>query len=227
MDMFERTRKIIDDEKIDKLKNTSVLLVGVGGVGGSCLEMLIRSGINYITIIDFDDFEESNLNRQILSLTNNIGKSKVLIAEERIKLINPNTFVTIIDKKVDESLNLPITDYIIDACDDINAKVLLVKHAIKHNIKIISSCGTGNRIKPDKLYISNIWKTEYDPLSKKLRYTLRKENIDYKLPVVCSKEIPLIKQSGKIGSMAMVPNSAGILLASYVINDIIRSDENV
>ena len=122
MDMFERTRKIIDDEKVNKLKNTSVLLVGVGGVGGSCLEMLIRSGINYITIIDFDDFEESNLNRQILSLTNNIGKSKVLIAEERIKLINPNTFVTIIDKKVDESLNLPITDYIIDACDDINAK---------------------------------------------------------------------------------------------------------
>ena len=74
MDMFERTRKIIDDEKINKLKNTSVLLVGVGGVGGSCLEMLTRSGINYITIIDFDDFEESNLNRQILSLTNNIGK---------------------------------------------------------------------------------------------------------------------------------------------------------
>jgi tRNA A37 threonylcarbamoyladenosine dehydratase len=227
MDMFERTRKIVDDEKINKLKNTSVLLVGVGGVGGSCLEMLIRSGINYITIIDFDDFEESNLNRQILSLTNNIGKSKVLIAEERIKLINPNVLVKAINAKVDDNLSLPLTDYIIDACDDINAKVLLVKHAIKHNIKIISSCGTGNRIKPDKLYISNIWKTEYDPLAKKLRYTLRKENIDYKLPVVCSKEIPLIKQSGKIGSMAMVPNSAGILLASYVINDIIRSDENV
>ena len=163
MDMFERTRKIIDDEKINKLKNTSVLLVGVGGVGGSCLEMLIRSGINYITIIDFDDFEESNLNRQILSLTNNIGKSKVLIAEERIKLINPNVLVKAINAKVDDNLSLPLTDYIIDACDDINAKVLLVKHAIKHNIKIISSCGTGNRIKPDKLYISNIWKTEYDP----------------------------------------------------------------
>ena len=97
MDMFERTRKIVDDEKINKLKNTSVLLVGVGGVGGSCLEMLIRSGINYITIIDFDDFEESNLNRQILSLTNNIGKSKVLIAEERIKLINPNVLVKAIN----------------------------------------------------------------------------------------------------------------------------------
>ena len=138
MDMFERTRKIIDDEKIDKLKNTSVLLVGVGGVGGSCLEMLIRSGINYITIIDFDDFEESNLNRQILSLTNNIGKSKVLIAEERIKLINPNTFVTIIDKKVDESLNLPITDYIIDACDTITAKVELIRYASVHNIKLIT-----------------------------------------------------------------------------------------
>ena len=124
MDMFERTRKIIDDEKVNKLKNTSVLLVGVGGVGGSCLEMLIRSGINYITIIDFDDFEESNLNRQILSLTNNIGKSKVLIAEERIKLINPNVLVKAINAKVDDNLSLPLTDYIIDACDDINAKAI-------------------------------------------------------------------------------------------------------
>ena len=170
MDMFERTRKIIDDEKINKLKNTSVLLVGVGGVGGSCLEMLIRSGINYITIIDFDDFEESNLNRQILSLTNNIGKSKVLIAEERIKLINPNVLVKTINAKVDDNLKLPITDYIIDACDDINAKVLLVKHAIKNGIKIISSCGTGNRVNPSLLTITDIWKTEYDPLAKKLRY---------------------------------------------------------
>lgn len=227
MDMFERTRKIIDDEKINKLKNTSVLLVGVGGVGGSCLEMLIRSGINYITIIDFDDFEESNLNRQILSLTNNIGKSKVLVAEERIKLINPNVLVKTINAKVDDNLSLPITDYIIDACDDINAKVLLVKHAIKNGIKIISSCGTGNRVNPSLLTISNIWKTEYDPLAKKLRYTLRKENITYKLPVVCSREVPLIKQAGKVGSMVLVPNCAGILLASYVINDIIRSDKNV
>ena len=89
MDMLERTRKIIDDEKIDKLKNTSVLLVGVGGVGGSVFEMLIRSAIGKIIIVDYDIFEESNLNRQVLSLNNNIGKSKVIIAKERAKQINP------------------------------------------------------------------------------------------------------------------------------------------
>lgn len=219
-----RTEKMIGKDNINKLKNTSVLLVGVGGVGGACLEMLARSGIGRITIVDYDIFEESNLNRQILSLENNIGESKVFVSKRRINDIDHNIIVNVLNKKLDNNLinNLIKTDYIIDACDDINAKVLLVKYAIKNNIKIISSCGTGNRLEPSKLKITNIWKTEYDPLAKKLRYFLRKENINYKLPVVYSSEVPLIKTNGCVGSMAMVPNCAGIMLASYVINDIIK-----
>lgn len=224
MKEFERTKKIIGNDGIEKLNKSSVLLVGIGGVGGSCLEMLSRSGIYNIAIMDFDTFEESNLNRQVLSLNNNINKYKVDIAEKRIKLINKNINVIKIKDKL--SINnidsLPITDYIIDACDDIKAKVLLVKFALKNNIKIISSCGTGNRLNPNALTITNIWKTSYDPLAKKFRYMLKKENINYKLPVVCSSEIPLIKQSGAVGSMALVPNCAGIFLASYVINDILK-----
>ncbi len=224
MEKYNRIEKMLGKENIDKIIKTKVLIIGIGGVGGSTLEMLVRSGISNITVVDFDTFEESNLNRQILSLETNINKYKVDVAKERIISINPNCNIIVHNKRIDETFINDLDsdyDYIIDACDDVKAKVLLVKFAINNNIKIISSCGTGNRLEPSKLYITNIWKTEYDPLAKKFRYLLRKENIKYKLPVVASKEPPLIKESGFVGSMAMVPNAAGILLASYVINDII------
>ena len=224
MNEYERIKKIIGLDGINKLNKTSVLIVGIGGVGGSSLEMIARCGIKNITIIDFDKFEESNLNRQILCLKNNIGRNKVDVADERIKHINPDINVIKIKEKVSiNTINtLPKTDYIIDACDDVLAKVLLVKFALENNIKIISCCGTGNRLNPQKLTISNIWKTSYDPLAKKFRYMLKKENIKYKLPVVYSQEEPLIKTNGSVGSMSLVPNCAGILLASYVINDILK-----
>ncbi len=225
MEKYTRIEKLVGIKNVNKIINAKVLIVGIGGVGGSTLEMLVRSGINNITIVDFDTFEESNLNRQILSLETNINKHKVDVAKERIISINSDCNIITYNKKIDESFINELDnnyDYIIDACDDVKAKVLLVKFAIDNNIKIISSCGTGNRLDPSKLYITNIWKTEYDPLAKKFRNELRKKHINYKLPVVTSKELPLIKESGFVGSMAMVPNSAGILLASYVINDIIN-----
>ncbi|MBQ9013411.1 MAG: ThiF family adenylyltransferase [Bacilli bacterium] len=224
-----RTIKLIGEENNKMLKSKNILLVGLGGVGGSTFEMLIRSGINNITIIDFDKFEESNLNRQILSDSSNISLYKVDVAKKRASLINKECNVLAYNSKIDEEFIKNINtnyDYIIDAIDDIKAKVLLVKFATSNNIKIISSCGTGNRLNPEKLYITNIWKTSNDPLARKLRYLLRKEKISYKLPVVSSKELPLIKTNNFVGSMAMVPNSAGIMLASYVINDILRGSDN-
>lgn len=227
MEQFSRTEKMIGNENLEKIKNTSVLIVGIGGVGGIALEMIARSGIGSITIADFDTFEESNLNRQILSLKNNIGASKVMVAKEKVKEINDEININVIEEKLDANLEkiIPKTDYIIDACDDVTAKVALVKYAINNNVKIISSCGTGNRLNPELLKVSNIWKTEYDPLAKKFRYELRKENIKYKLPVVYSEEKPVLKDSKVIGSMAMVPNAAGILLASYCLNDIIKEEK--
>lgn len=223
-----RTIKLIGEENNNMLKSKNILLVGLGGVGGIAFEMLIRSGINNITVIDFDKFEESNLNRQILSNSSNISLYKVDVAKKRACLINKECSVLTYNSKIDEEFIKSINtnyDYIIDAIDDINAKVLLVKFATSNNIKIISSCGTGNRLDPEKLYITNIWKTSNDPLARKLRYLLRKENISYKLPVVSSKELPLIKTNNSVGSMAMVPNSAGIMLASYVINDILKGSD--
>lgn len=227
MKQFSRTEKIIGKNNLSKIKNTSILIVGIGGVGGSALEMLARTGIENIVVADFDQFEESNLNRQILSLQSNIGLLKVDAAKDRIKDINSSINIYLIKDKIDDNSikNIPKTDYIIDACDDIKAKVSLIKYAISNNIKIISCCGTGNRLNPEKLRITNIWKTEYDPLAKKLRQELRKNKINYKLPVVCSLEKPVIKTKEFVGSMAMVPNAAGILLASYVINDIIRKED--
>lgn len=225
MERYSRTEKIIGKDNLYKLKNLVILIVGIGGVGGAALEMIARMGIENIILVDYDVFEESNLNRQILSLTNNVGESKTYVAEKRVKEINPTCNINIYNEKVNEGFIEKLTykiDYIIDACDDVRAKVLLTKYAIKNDIKIISACGTGNRLKPECLKITNIWQTEYDPLAKAFRNVLRKEKIYYKLPVVASLEKPVIKEEGYVGSIATVPNAAGILLASYVINDIIK-----
>ncbi len=224
MNEFSRMEKMLGKSILNKLNGVSVLVCGLGGVGGITFEMLVRSGVGNIILVDYDIFETSNLNRQILCL-DNVGNLKTKEAKARAKKINPNCNIRVINKKIDSEFfngfNYEV-DYIIDAIDDVNAKVLLIKYALEHRIKIISSCGTGNRLKPELLKITNIWKTEYDPLAKKIRKKLREENITYKLPVVCSSEKPIIKSSDCVGSCALVPNAAGILLASYVINDIIK-----
>lgn len=225
MEQYSRIEKIINKDAFLSIKRLSILIVGIGGVGGCALEMLARSGIEKINIIDFDRFEESNLNRQILSLKNNIGEEKVKVAKKRISMINTLCNVKIYNEKINEGFNgiEDEIDYIIDACDDVKAKVALVKYALKNNIKIISSCGTGNRLHPEKLIVTNIWKTNNDPLAKKFRHELKKEGIYYKLPVISSEEKPITKTRGYVGSISTVPNAAGILLASYVLNDVIKN----
>ena len=223
-----RSEMLIGKENIKKIENAKVLLAGLGGVGGMALEMIVRCGIKNITIIDYDKFEESNINRQILCTKKSIGKNKVDEAEKRIKKINPSCKVIKYNEKIDNvflSNNTFDADYIIDAIDDVKAKVELIKYAINNNIKIISCMGTGNKLDPSKLEITNIWKTSYDPLAKKLRSVLRKERINYKLPVVSSEEKGVVNNIKEIPSLALVPNAAGIMLASYVINDIIKKDD--
>lgn len=225
MDYCDRLIKVIGESNFEKLTKTHVLLVGLGGVGGACFDSLVRSGIGNISVCDFDVFEETNLNRQLLSNVDTIGLKKVDVANDYAKKINDIcNIVSIYNKLTRDNINdiIPSNiNYIIDACDDINVKVALVKYAIENNIKIISSMGTGNKLKPELLEITNIWKTNYDPLAKKMRSLLKKENISYKLPVVSSRETP-IKNGNYVGSFAPVVNTAGLLLASYVLNDIIN-----
>lgn len=223
--MFDRIEKLIGTNNLEKIKNTTVAVVGLGGVGGYAVESLIRSGIEKIIIVDYDTVDITNLNRQIISTTNNIGKSKVEEWNNRIKLINPNVIITSLNIKLDLSnlnnlFDLKI-DFLIDAIDDILIKQEIIKRCLTNNIPIISSMGTGNKLDPNKLEITDIKNTSYDPLAKKIRKYLKDNNIKGKLPVVYSKE-QNEKFQGSIPSMIFVPATSGILCANYVIRKIIE-----
>ena len=224
--MLERLKLILKEEQIEKFQNSNILLVGVGGVGGSCLEALVRSGLKNITIIDNDTFDKSNLNRQILSNQNNLNKSKVKEASLRAKGINPTICIKEYEMFLNEAnideIEYNKYDYIIDCCDTITTKLLLIKKSIEYNIKIITSMGTGNRLDPSKLIITNIWKTNNDPVAKIMRKLLRDNHINKKIPVVTSTELPIKTGCRTPGSTAFVPNAAGFFIASYVFNDIIN-----
>jgi len=221
--MLERLESLIGKDNIKKIKNANILLVGLGGVGGIALEALVRSGVEHITVIDKDTFEESNLNRQILSSRENIGNSKVDEAIKYSTSINSNIKIKALKTALNEENigNLDKYDYIIDAIDDINAKKALIRYAINNNIKIIISLGTGKRLDPSKVVLTTLNKTEGDPLARKLRYELRKDNISLNIPVVYSKELPLNNKK-EVSSSIFVPSTAGLYLAYYVINDIIK-----
>ena len=215
--------ELLFGNKVDVIKQKTVMIIGLGGVGGHALESIVRSGVEKIIVVDNDKFEFSNLNRQLLSLINNIGKSKVEVAKSRILQINPNCEVITVDKFIDkENINEIFKikpDYVIDAIDTIESKKDIIFYCLKNNIKFISSMGTANKVDPSKLKIIDIRKTSYDPIAKKIRKMINDLNINKKVMVVCSDEQPKIKN--KLGSTSYVPSVAGILCASYVINDIV------
>jgi len=211
------------EENLAKIKKTTVLIVGLGGVGGYVCEALARSGIGTLILIDYDKIDESNLNRQIITNIYNIDKDKVDVAKERILSINPNCNVIIQKVFLDiESINILNNyqiDYIVDACDTVKTKKLLIDYAIDNNIKLISSMGTANKIDPTKLVITDIRKTSYDPLAKILRKYVMDKKTNKKVMVVSSTESPIRKDV--LSSLIFVPATAGLLCANYVIRDII------
>lgn len=226
--MFERMVRILGEENLNRLEKAKILLIGVGGVGGYTLECLVRSGFEHITICDYDTIELSNLNRQVIANSDNVGKLKVEEAKKRALSINPNCSLTLIKEKLDceklEEIFQSSYDFVIDACDDLKFKADLIAFTIEKNIPIITCMGTGNRMCPEMLQITTLKKTKNDPLAKRMRNLLRKMNADYlKVPVVYSEELP--KHVGKVGTICSVPMAAGSLLASYVIRQIIKNDE--
>ena len=215
----------IGKENITKIKNTSVLVMGLGGVGGYAVESLIRSGIENIILVDADIIEKSNINRQIIALQSTIGMKKVDAFENRILDINPNIKV----KKISEFItkeNLHILfetkiDFVIDACDTISTKIALIEYCNKNNISIISCMGMGRKLDPSKISVMDIQKTSYDPIAKIIRKAMRDKKITSKIPVVSSTEKPLQDHSGTISSNSFVPAVAGLTCTSYVIKKII------
>lgn len=224
--MFERV-EILLNEDINKLKDKTVLVLGIGGVGSYTVETLIRNPIKKIIIVDSDVIDITNLNRQLYTNQNNIGLKKVDELEKRIKSINPYIEVKKIDKFIDEN-NINIlfeekVDYIVDACDSIKTKECLIRECIKRKIKFISSMGTAKKLDPTKLEITDIRKTSYDPLAKKIRKMVKDEHINNKIMVISSSEKP--KEIKKLGSISFVPSVAGIYITSYIINDIIKGEK--
>ncbi len=236
MNEFQRTALLLGEDNILKLNNKTVAIFGVGGVGGYVCEALARSGIGHFIIVDNDDVSITNINRQIIALHNTIGRAKVDVMKERILEINPNAEVIAIKEFIlpnnSSSFDFKNYDYVVDCVDTVTAKIEIVLKSIEGNTKVISSMGAGNKLDPQAFKVADIYKTSVDPLARVLRYELRKRGVK-KLKVVYSTEQPLKIDDSNIdedkglrrtlpGSNAWVPASAGLLIASEVIKDLIE-----
>lgn len=221
---LERLENLVGVDVLERIKNLNILIVGIGGVGGYTLESLVRCGVENITIIDYDKVESSNLNRQIISNLNNIGELKVDAARKRYTNINDKinlkTMSMFLDKDNIDSINICQCDYVVDACDSVQTKALLMGECASKNIKIISSMGTAKKMDATKLSITTLDKTNYDKLAKKLRSVVPK-NIQRKIKVVSSTE--QVKDIKLLGSNSFVPAVAGLLITNYIINDVANS----
>lgn len=223
--MFERLELLIGKENLQKIKKKKVLVVGLGGVGGTCVTSLVRSGIENIVLIDYDRVSATNLNRQMVAYIPTVGMKKAEVMEKIIKEINPKCKVKRYEVYLDYTnikkiLDKERPDYIVDACDSKDTKKEIIKEALERKIDFISSMGTGNKLDPSQLEITDIRKTINDPLARILRKWVRENKITGKITVVSSKEVPII--SGRVvASNSFVPNSAGLLITSYIIRKII------
>lgn len=225
--MFDRLIALVGDENFKKISTSKVLIIGLGGVGGYALEALVRGGIQNLTIIDGDTIDITNLNRQILATSKLIGKSKVEAAKERALDINPNIKIKGISEFVTEDNFEKLFlqdeyDYVIDACDDVKLKFLIMQNASKY--KLISSMGTANKYDPAAFEITSLEKTVNDPLARVLRKKVKDAKINHKFKVVSSTEAVIKDDKNKniLGTNSYIPGISGLLCASYVINDILK-----
>ncbi len=230
--MYSRTKMLIGESALEKLKSSHVIVFGAGGVGGHAIDALARSFVGKITVVDNDVISTSNINRQILATQNTVGIKKTDAAKERILSINPLCEVTLFDTfflpENASEFDFSQYDYIVDAVDTVSAKLELAKIAQEKNIPIISSMGTGNKLQPQLLEITDIYKTSVCPLARAMRNLCKRNGIK-KLKVVYSKEEPksaekTVLENNKAlpASSAFVPAAAGIIIASAVVNDLIK-----
>ena len=219
MSFNERTIALVGEENYNKIKSKKVIIFGVGGVGGYVLEMLARSGVENITIVDYDIVTESNINRQIIATIDNIGKLKVECFKDRINQINNKcNLICIAEKLTSENINsfdLKQYDFVIDCIDMITSKIALIKYCYDNDIKIISSMGAGNRHQLPRFEICDIYKTHNDGLAKVLRGELKKIGVKHTLVCYSNQDA---KKQRVIGSIAYFPASCGIYISAYVIN---------
>ena len=224
-EQFSRTAQLLGNENVEKLFDKHVIVFGVGGVGGYVVEALVRSGIGNISIVDNDVVNESNINRQIIAFHSTIGMQKVEVLKNRILDINPNCQVFVHNQfflpENSNDFDFSIYDYVVDAVDTVTAKIEIIKKSKESNVPVISSMGTGNKLNPVGFKVSDISKTKVCPLARVMRNELKKRGIS-KVKCVYSEENPVI-QTKTPASVAFVPPVAGLLIASEVIEDLIKN----
>lgn len=239
---------LVGEDGIEKLKNSDIIVFGIGGVGSYVVESLVRSGVGNIMMVDFDEVSESNINRQLHALYSTVGKSKAEVMRDRILDINPECNVDVkkelLFENVEEIFNGRKYDYAVDAIDVIYSKINLIEYCVKNHIKVISSMGFGNKMHPEMVEISTIEKTTICPMARSVRKILRRKQIEG-IPVVYTREKSIKPDKSELykdekptefrennelpkkitpGSNAFVPGTAGLVISSYVIRDILNID---
>lgn len=223
---LSREELLIGKEGVEKLKNKSVTLVGVGGVGGYVATMLVRAGIGKIKLVDFDKVSSSNINRQVVANIDTIGRSKVKVLREMLLKINPQLQCEIVDEKLTaDNVEKIITSchMCVDAIDSVADKIALIIYCKKHNINIISAMGAGNRTSIPRFILTDIFKTHDDGLAKVIRKKLRENGIA-SLDVVMAEEKALSTGERTIGSISYYPAMCGITLSAVVINKFLKEE---
>ena len=220
-EMFERSIGLLGQDNFNLLQEKVVAVFGLGGVGGTALEALARTGFQHFLIVDFDKVDATNLNRQILYTSKDVGRNKTEVAKERILSINPDADIKSFNMKAQGfDFNQKI-DYVVDAIDDVEGKLYIVKKAQEYNIPQIMSLGMANRFNPEQVRVSKLNQTRNDPLAKKIRYMAKQMGLDLsQINVTISEELPQ-KNAEKLYSTMMVPSSAGLVIAKYILNRII------
>ncbi|MFA7076268.1 MAG: tRNA threonylcarbamoyladenosine dehydratase [Candidatus Izemoplasmatales bacterium] len=223
---FNRLINMIGEDRFTKLQETKIAIFGLGGVGSYTAEIIARSGIKKICVIDYDVIDETNINRQLIALDSTVGLKKVDVFKTRALDINPNIEVLTYKVKADKDNIKEILgsnyDYVIDCIDDVNAKVEIAKYCLDHNIKFISSMGFANKFKPELIRIAKMNQTSVCPLAKAIRKQLKLDGYSLDFFVAYSEEKPaLLKDKKVLSSNAYCPSVAGIYLATYVINKVI------
>lgn len=221
---FENNKKsILKNDQLEKLKDFNVIVFGIGGVGGYVVEMLVRAGIERITLVDFDIVERSNINRQIIADNSTIGKNKVDVMKQRILNINPNAKVDAVLKKftkeTKEEFNLTKFDYVVDAIDLVTHKIELILYCKRHNLNIVSAMGAGNRYKIPHFEVCDIYQTHNDGLAKIIRKKLRENNILHHTVVYTADDC---EKNNEVYSISYYPAMCGILMSAKVINDLLE-----
>lgn len=237
-DRFSRTENLIGKAAVERLKTAKVIVFGLGGVGGYCVEALARAGVGAIDIVDNDKIAESNINRQIYALNSTVGEYKADVAEKRIKDINPDcqvkTYKIFYLPETADGIDFNNYDYVLDAIDTVSAKLCIAERAESAGVPVISAMGTGNKLEPAGFKVADIYETRGCPLARVMRLECKRRGIN-SLKVVYSEEKaikPLAATSGdgqgarKIppASISFVPPIAGLLMAAEAIKDLIQGE---